>query len=144
MPWKMHVFCIAVYGPYKPYISSILNTQCSNATEINSTTSIFQGFRCPNEHNIAIVTEYMHALLCTLLHDTGAFEHSVLRYNGLCMQPIDCNVKHVPHSHTCITECSDTPKTNCASCKKGPDTWRQLKVFGRPINLNESQCLPQN
>ena len=31
------VFNIAVYGVYKPYISSIRNTECSNAHEINCT-----------------------------------------------------------------------------------------------------------
>ena len=30
------MFCIAVYGAYKPQISRIRDTECSNATEINS------------------------------------------------------------------------------------------------------------
>ena len=34
MLWKNEVFYIAVYGPYKPYISSIRNTECSNAPEL--------------------------------------------------------------------------------------------------------------
>ena len=33
--WKIQVFYIAVYGPYKPYISHIRNTECSNTPEIN-------------------------------------------------------------------------------------------------------------
>ena len=36
------VFCIAVYGLYKPYISSIRNMQCSNATEINCIMVLLQ------------------------------------------------------------------------------------------------------
>ena len=38
------VFYIEVYGPYKPYISCIRNTECSKALEINCTTVIHSRF----------------------------------------------------------------------------------------------------
>ena len=37
------VFCIAVYGVYKPYISVYANTECSNATEVNCSVRLGGG-----------------------------------------------------------------------------------------------------
>ena len=73
------VFCIAVYGLYKPYISHTRNKQCSNATEINCTAcnALLRKIKCTynyyysiqyplhslpdQERNVSCVTVHPHS-----------------------------------------------------------------------------------